>query len=263
MTRAMKMMTLAATAGAAMALAGGTMLGFAQPTDALAPAPAHASEGTIVRVSGVGRVEVDPNRFSVTLGVRARAATAGEAQQQVNEAMASIIDEVRGLGIEGTLLTTGQISLNPIYERRQRNANGNEEPPKIIGYDAGNTIAVRADEIGRVGEVIDAGIEAGANQAYGVSFMLRETQRAELEALRRAVAAARAKGDAIAQATGQRVEVILEISEPAAQQTPVYRESFAQTRAAFDVAPAAAPTPVETGKVGVSAQVIVTLRLTD
>lgn len=260
------MLMLAAAAGAAITLAGGTMLGLSNTTvqDGTHAASADARAATIVRVAGTGSVEVDPNRFSVTLGVRARAATAGEAQGQVNEAMAGVIEAVRGLEIEGELLTTGRVSLSPIYEQRPRNASrdGVNEPPKIIGYDASNTVAVRGDEIDRVGQVIDVGIEGGANQAYGVSFMLQNRERAELDALSEAVRVARAKADVIAEAMGRRVEVVLEVSESRAAATARLQGGGGQSPFASRME-AAAPTPVEGGKLGVSADVVLTVRLAD
>ena len=66
------------------------------------------------------------------------------------------------------------------------------------GYVARNTIEVRVDAIDRVGEVLEIAVGSGATSVGGIRFDLKDRAKLEREALRLAVADARAKADAAA-----------------------------------------------------------------
>ena len=65
---------------------------------------------------------------------------------------------------------------------------------------ARNSIEVRVDDIGRVGELLDVVVQGGATSVSGVRFDLQDREKAEREALRLAVADARSRADAAAAA---------------------------------------------------------------
>ena len=62
------------------------------------------------------------------------------------------------------------------------------------GYVARNTIEVRVDTIDRVGELLEIAVGSGATSVGGIRFDLKDRAKLEREALRLAVADARAKG---------------------------------------------------------------------
>jgi len=165
--------------------------------------------------------------------------------------LGKLIADVKDLDVEGMMIQTSQISLSPVYE-----SGRGRDVPSIVGYRASNTVMVRVDDVTRVGDVVDVAVAHGANEAMGVSFLLRNPERAQLEALRRAVATARAKADAVAGAMGMKVERVEEVSEQGAEPPrPVY------ARGVEMMAMDAAPTPVEAGQITIRAQVTMTCRL--
>ncbi|MEZ6243549.1 MAG: SIMPL domain-containing protein [Phycisphaerales bacterium] len=224
------------------------MFGAAGPEDATRPAP----DATRVNVVGSGEVSVEPDRAQITLGATAQADTASDAQRQVNEILGKLIADVKDLDVEGMMLQTSQISLSPVYE-----SGRGRDVPRIVGYRASNTVMVRVDDVKRVGDVVDVAVEHGANESMGISFQLRNPERAQLEALRRAVTTARAKADAVAGAMGMKVERVEEVSEQGAEPPrPVYA-----ARGMEMMAMDASATPVESGQITVRAQVTMTCRL--
>ena len=72
---------------------------------------------------------------------------------------------------------------------------------------------MRIDAIERVGELLDAFVDAGATTVTGVRFDLKDRAGAEREALRMAVADARARADAIASAAGRSIDRVFRISD--------------------------------------------------
>lgn len=209
--------------------------------------------GPSVIAGGSATVEREPDRAMVTLGISQRAPTAEAAQDAVNRAMSRIIEDTRALKIEGTLVQTSGVSLFPIYEDRNPRQSQAGQPPelKVVGVNASSSVTVRIDDVARVGEVIDAAINAGANQVSGVNFTLRDDTEARAEALRLAVHAARHKAETMANAAGHTLGPLTEISE-ASDIMPISR-SFA--RAGLAMESSMAPTPVEGGRIAVNASV--------
>src|SRR6185436_9109435 len=73
------------------------------------------------------------------------------------------------------------------------------------GYVARNTIEVRVDTIDRVGEYLEIAAGSGATSLGGIRFDLKDRAKLEREALRMAVADARAKAEAGAAGAGQSI----------------------------------------------------------
>ena len=89
-------------------------------------------------------------------------------------------------------------------------ANGRRVPR---GYVARNAVEVRVDALERLGDLLDAVVEAGATNVSGVRFDLRDRAGAEREALRQAVADARARAEAAASGAGLTIERVIRIEE--------------------------------------------------
>src|SRR5215213_10387934 len=88
------------------------------------------------------------------------------------------------------------------------------------GYEARNSVTVTLSDLTKVGSVIDAAAQAGANDVSGIAFTLRQDRQARDRALSEATQEAVSKARVIAQALGGRVVRILEVQEEGFQQRP-------------------------------------------
>src|SRR6476620_10395121 len=77
------------------------------------------------------------------------------------------------------------------------NENGND----IVGYTASNTVTATVRKIGAAGDVVDAAVGAGANQVSGPNLLASDQDAAYRNALKAAVADARAKAETLANAS--------------------------------------------------------------
>ena len=207
------------------------------------PAPADP----VVVTSGQGVVQAVPDRAFVTIGAESRASSAREAQRLNTAAMTPIQDKLRAAGIPADAIKT--VGYDVQYEWDYVN---NRRVGK--GYVARNTIEVRVDAIERVGDILEIAGASGATSLGGVRFDLKDRSKLEREALRLAVADARAKADAIAAGAARSIDRIVRIEEQGVSGGPVpvmYRRDAAQ------VAAAAAP-PIEAGQTELRAQVTLT-----
>ena len=160
----------------------------------------------VVVTSGEAEVKRAADRAWVTINAESRARDPKEAQRANVEAMNAVMQKLRSLSLGTDAVRTTSVDLHPEFDY----ANGRQT---LRGYVARNTIEVRVDEIGRVGEVISASIGSGATSVGGLRFDIKERAEAEREALRLAVQSARARADAAASGAGMRVERIVRIED--------------------------------------------------
>jgi uncharacterized protein YggE len=174
--------------------------------------------------------------------------------------MDAVFVALKKFGIVPPHVATVQYALEPEY------APYDSKVPtplsqRIIGYTARNMVRVEVDSMPLAGSVIDATVAAGANRIDQLSFELRDMTSAQMEALKQAVANARAQADVIAAAAGQHLGLPLNINTSYSYPRPVMQMAYA--RMAGDAAAAPPPTPVEAGNLTVTASVNITYKLED
>ena len=109
-------------------------------------------------------------------------------------------------------------------------------------------------DIAKLGEVISAANDAGANTISGPSFTIADPAPARAEAIDEAVADARTSAEAMAKAAGKSVGEVLSISSSDVGMVgPMYRSA--------DTAEAAKSVPIEPGQLDITANVVVVFEL--
>jgi uncharacterized protein YggE len=216
----------------------GTVLAVA----ALLPAQTNVTPlRGVIRAVGEGRITVRPDVARISFGVVTRAATANEAANANAERSTAMIAKLKELLGPNAEIRTTSYSVSPTYQH----APGQE--PAITGFVATNQVEATVSDLSLIGRVIDAGIQAGANQVYGPNLGLKNDEDERAQALRIAGQKARAKAEVIAQGVGVRLGRVVAAQE-GVDYTPIPldRATTAQT---------AKVTPVETGTLEVRASV--------
>lgn len=216
---------------------------IAMPALALAQTPGQLSS---MRVTGDSRVSARPDRVQIDIGVSTQAQESQAAAAENARETDAVLAAVRKAAGAGAQLRTASYSLSPRYQYHA----GAE--PTITGYTALNVIEVTLDELGRIGNVIDAATHSGANRIQGIQFTLRDQDAVRAQALREAATRARAEADVLAAALGLKILRVLSVEESSPRFVPI-RMNMAAARGA--VAAAEVSTPVESGALDVSAEV--------
>ncbi len=170
---------------------------------------AHAEERRI-NVDATGTVQVAPDMATITLGVTHQNPEASEAMKATSDAVAQVLARLGEMGIEDRDLQTRDLSLSPIWSKRNQQ---NGEPPEITGFVASNRVFVRVRDLTQLGEVMDAVIQDGANDFSGLSFGLQDPEPIEVQARAKAVSEATAKAEQLAQAADVTLGPVQTISE--------------------------------------------------
>lgn len=215
------------------------------------------TEPSTLTVGGHGEVSVAPDRALLRLGAVAQAAKASEAQSQVNQVVQNILKGIKSLGVADKNIATIDLSIHPVYSNQPPEPQRQTTQPVIRGYRASNIIRVQIEKLESLGDVIDAGLNAGANRIEGLSFDLKNDGESRAQALRLATEEADAKANAIARAMGVEIVGIKQISEA----------GISFVRPQMDSGPVfsarAAATPVQAGQVRVEASLTVSYYITD
>ncbi len=142
-----------------------------------------------ITVSGDGTVNVVPDRAEFTFGVHTESATAAAALGANGALMTKVLVAIQGAGVGKGDIQTSQVSLSP-----QTSADGR----RVTGYAADDTVTVTVKDLGTAGAVVDAAVAAGANEVSGPNLSSSDQKTVYLQALKLAMADAKAKAQAIA-----------------------------------------------------------------
>lgn len=210
-----------------------------------------------VLVTGEADARTPPDTAVVVLSVVTQNARAVEAQQQNARKSEAVIRAVREVAGANPEVQTSDYSLEP-----RRTWEGSL--PRIIGYEARNTVTITTAALDSVGAVLDAGVQAGANSVERVAFTLRESNKARAETLAEASKQAMAKAQAMAAALGGRVVRVIEEQEGGFQNRPTSVGDSASTANAYagslselrgESSKMSPRTPLEAGPLNVRSQV--------
>jgi uncharacterized protein YggE len=205
-----------------------------------------------IRVTGDARVSAKPDRVQIDLGVQTQAPQSQDAAGANARALDAVLGAVRKAAGPGAQIRTVSYSLTPNYQYH----SGGE--PTITSYTALNVLQVQLDELARIGDVLDAATRAGANRVQGIQWTLRDQDAVRAQALREAATRAHAEAEVLAGALNLRILRVLTVEESSPQIVPV-RSHMAAARAAVSSGEVA--TPVESGTLDVSANVILTVEV--
>ena len=174
------------------------------------------SEPRTLSVRGVGKISARPDSVHIQVGVSTEAPTALAALAANNESMNRLFQIVKEKGIAEKDLQTSNIQVMPQYSQPPIPQPGQiqrEFIPKIIGYRVDNQVAIRARDISKLGPLLDAVVEGGANQINGINFRIDDTEKLLVEARKEAMADAKAKANLLAGEAGVVVGAPLKIEE--------------------------------------------------
>ena len=196
-------------------------------------------------VTGTGSAQVPPDLAVASIGVHVQDPDAGRAVEESNTRSNAVIAAIRGLGVEEKDIQTTNFS---IFAQEQFERDGT--PTGKFVYVTDNTVTVTVRELGKLGEVLDGAIQAGANSIFGVSYTVEDQTAALAEARGEALADAKARAEQLASGSGITLGKVLSASE-SSYGGPILRQA----------ADFGGGVPVSAGNLTVQVQVYVTYEI--
>lgn len=237
------MKILKITIAALLVLAAASLAGVGRP-EAASSASDNPREG--ITVTGTGHAKTVPDEAEFSLGVTTKGETAQAALSRNSARMERLIEALKSAGVAERDIKTQHVSVGRGYDQ-----SGQES-----GYSAHNTVSVLIRDLGQAGAVLDAAARAGANDVYGPSLSRSGRESFEAKALKDAVANARTRAKALAEAAGVSLGEVTAITESSQPQPGPWMEMATAGRAVGD-----AKAPIEPGTEEITAVVTVTFAL--
>ena len=199
-----------------------------------------------IRVTGDAVVTAKPDRALIDVGVLTQEKQSQNAAAQNARQLDAIMVALHKLLGADADIKTINYALNPDYQYRPLGGKSS-----VSSYTALNVVRVTVDDLDKVGPVIDAATQAGANHVESVRYTVRDQQVLRSQAVREAALKARANADALASALNLKITRIVSVEE--GDSTP------AGPDAADPRDPAGpAPTPIQSSSFVVTANVTLT-----
>jgi hypothetical protein len=169
-----------------------------------------------ITVTGTGLVTLTPDIAYIYIGVQTQDASATVAMNDNNARAAAIIAAIKNFGIADKDIQTTNFS---IYPQQQYDNNGT-----ITGiiYMVNNTVYVTVRDLTKLGDMLDATVQAGANSINSITFDVADKSAALSEARLAAVADARKQADELVGATGVSLGDVQTISYYDSTPSPIY-----------------------------------------
>ncbi|HLO03560.1 MAG TPA: SIMPL domain-containing protein [Symbiobacteriaceae bacterium] len=166
--------------------------------------PTSYAEGTASTVSqtvktleitGTGRISYTYDTAEITLGASELADSPTAAFKAMSEKINKVVAAMKAKGITEADLKTGYLNLNQEYDWK-------DGAQTLRGYRATNTLTIKVKDLNQVPAIMEAAVNAGANQVQGVNFSLANPGALEGQATDAAIDNARAQADRAAKRLG-------------------------------------------------------------
>jgi len=189
---------------------GGAGLGGGEAKYAAAGVPpVYNSYTPGLTVMGTGTVEADPDVVYITLGVDLKGDNAATIVADASARMERILAALKAAGIADEDIHTAGYSLwvEPRYDPQTG------QPTGVVDYHIIHTVRITVRDLGKVGTVLSAAVEAGANNIGEVSFSVANPEGLVTQARQKAVADAQKRAQEMASALGITLGKVVSVSE--------------------------------------------------
>jgi len=157
-------------------------------------------------VSGTGLVRVTPDIATINLGVTTQDMDVAQAVAANNLTAEAIANAVKTLGVAPEDVRTAYFNVSPQPQYDQTGM-----PTGQTTYWVNNTLVITLRRVDQLGALLQAAVDAGANNINGVSFDLSDKSQAEEQARQAAIADAQQRAARLASAAGATLGQIVSI----------------------------------------------------
>ncbi|PWH16567.1 MAG: SIMPL domain-containing protein [Anaerolineae bacterium] len=200
-------------------LSGAWLLSACAGGQAYAQTPSASGSETQPRtlsVTGTGKSYLVPDIAYIYIGVHTENAEASKAVAENTARSQKVTEALKKFNIADKDIQTTNFS---IFPQQQFDPQG-----KVTGviYVVDNTVYVALRDLTKIGDLLDAVVNAGANSISGISFDVEDKTAALAEARQAAVADAQKQAAELAKAAGVTLGEITNISTYASTPYPIY-----------------------------------------
>lgn len=212
--------------------------------------------GNTIQVNSSEKITIIPDIAEVVYSVRTENKEAATCQQNNSEAVAQVIELLKGLGIKETSIQTSDYYMHPIYSYKNNTT-------KVVGYEATTTLTVSDLAIDGLGEILAQSVSTGINTIQSITYQASKYDECYQEALTAAINSAYQKAEGMATAAGCSIGHVISIQETSGYSEARYTDyaRVGQLNAAKEQALADSSASIMPGEIEVEAEIVVEYQL--
>jgi uncharacterized protein YggE len=169
----------------------------------------QAEERLTLSVTGYGEASGVPDVAHAQLGVSVINSNIDSAIRQANTTIEGITNAVISQGVNSSDVMTSYYSVwnEEIYDHQTGMPTGETR------YRVEITLGITVRDVNRMGQVITAGLDAGATNVSGINFMIDDVTALETEARSKALVDVRDRAEKLSEGLGMRLGSALSVGE--------------------------------------------------
>lgn len=164
----------------------------------------------IIMVVGEAKSKQKSQIATFSAGVTVVKDKKDEAVKEVNEKVAAIIEALKNYGIKAEDIKTQNIS---IYQAQEQYWEDGKQKVRQGQWNVSNSVEVVLRDVDRASGLADLITSSGANNVYGPTFSLDDTAAVEIALFGEAMKDAKARAEAIAEASGRKLGKVVGVAE--------------------------------------------------
>jgi hypothetical protein len=166
-----------------------------------------------ITVSDSGEIYAAPDLAITSFSVVTEAKTVAEAMSENTKKMNAVITAVKEQGVEEKDLKTINFNISPHYDYYGVSSIYPSGKRVLVGYDITQTLQVKIRDLEKVGNIIQAAIDNGSNEASDLQFTIDQQDELKKQAREEAINKAKAKAEELADQLGVKLVRITNFSE--------------------------------------------------
>ena len=178
------------------------------------PMSSKADESEII-VTGTGNAVATPDYATLEIYIQFVAQNAADAVKMTANLYEKIVRALVERGLKEKDVATTSYSVRQHWETKK------DHEREFVGYMAKHRVLIRVQKLDKVGEVIDASVNAGVDQIGGLKFESSKVDSVEQSALNEAVRQARKRAETMANAAGGHLGSLIELTTESQTRSPL------------------------------------------
>ena len=208
------------------------------------------SKNTIT-VSDTSDIYAKPDLALTTFSVVTEAKTVAGAMSENTKKMNAIVDFMKKQGVDEKDLKTTNFNISPRYEWHK------DGKRVLVGYEVTQSLEVKIRDMEKIGDIIQGGTDAGANQVDDLQFTIDKEDELKKQVRAEAIEKAKTKAKELASQLGVNLVRITNFSESAVVPVPRF---YGYLEEAKSMGGAGTP-QIETGENKISVSITITYEI--
>jgi uncharacterized protein len=215
-------------------------------------ARSEASSQDVISVTGTGELYVTPDIGVVEMSVRTENKNVSTATSENSKKMNSIIEYLKGNGVEEKDIKTTSFGISPVYSWEDKTG-----VRSLNSYEVDQSLQVKIRDLTKVGDIISKATELGANNISSLSFTVDDDEKVKEDVKNLAIKDAKEKAKNLEKNLGVHLVKIVNFSEGGYYPTYSYDSSY-KTVSGMGVESSSVSPTIQTGQNKMTSTVTIT-----